>query len=141
MRGELIKVEVKIVTKEGNISTVLIGEGLNFFGRKTKKGEELNFPIQTRDSKVSRKHCCIKVARFGNKQSIVLFDTSSSNGTSLIGYHKPFLSDFDKVYLKHGDQILIGETKLYINAPIACNLMEAEKITGGTHKSKTQKEF
>jgi hypothetical protein len=71
-----------------------------------------------------------------------LFDTSSRNGTSLVGYFKKLLSDFDKVYLENGDEIILGEAKITINIPLVLYPQKAVKRKRDKNiKSKTTREY
>ena len=138
----LNQVEISVLTKEGNEEVHLLKEGINLIGRKTQSDSEPDVAIETRDKNVSRKHCCIKVIKQPQWSKVILFDTSSRNGTSLIGYHKKLLSDFDKVYLENGDQIYIGDTKIIINIPLGLIPQKAVKNKRDKNiKSKTTREY
>lgn len=135
-------VEILVKTKEGNEEKFVLQEGLNIIGRKTQSDSEPDIAIETRDERVSRKHCCIKVIREPKSTKLLLFDTSSRNGTSLVGYFKKLLSDFDKVYLENGDEIILGDAKITINIPLVLYPQKAVKRKRDKNiKSKTTREY
>lgn len=137
--SQLSTPSIKVQTIEGETIRFPLENGLNFIGRKSalSENQDVTIAITTKDTKISRKHCCIRMEEINTKVGLMLFDTESSNGTFLKSFHNSPLSEYDVIYLKHNDQITIGETKLVIEIPLSMSTLDVKVETPTIDKTKT----
>ncbi len=111
--------------------------GFNFIGRNANSSTA-TIKLKGNDSKVSRNHCCIELKYdIGGTLALLLSDKESSNGTILCGFRDESISRNDEIYLRHNDEILIGDTIVKIIIPIELNMVKAELIAINEDKVKT----
>jgi len=97
-------------TENVKVRTFELYPGTNLIGRPTKTNE-IDIPIKN-DEYLSRKHCQIKVEFKKNKWTFLLSEDPkhpSTNGTFL---NTKRINVQDQIYLKDGDTIQAGRTKL-----------------------------
>jgi predicted Zn finger-like uncharacterized protein len=114
--------------------------GINVIGRKADKPAHIL--IATEDGHMSRRHCVIEVTQMPNDEiTYLLYDVAkidrnpSLNGTFInvnrkLNNTKLPNGQFhcDEVYLRDGDTIQIGETKVVLKTPLsASSKQEAQK--------------
>ena len=120
-------------------------KGINRIGRHSDStDEDVNIRIRTQDRYMSRHHCDIEVRWKSGKNvyEYVLSDRAyqrkkaSSNGTFVNAGRQ--LSVRDEIFLKDGDTVQVGRTKLVLKLPSAVgNLQEAESWVRETDYFKT----
>lgn len=94
--------------------TLTLREGRNVIGRKSPD-KPCEVMIETKDMHMSRNHSVIEVIRRtdGHYQYIIL-DCGSTNGTFINANENHRLSSYDRVFLKDGDTIQLGRTKVVL---------------------------
>ncbi len=94
--------------------TIILKEGRNVVGRKSPD-KPCDAMIDTTDVHMSRHHSVIEVSRRpdGHYQYLIS-DCGSTNGTFINANEQHKLSSYDRVYLKDGDTIQLGRTKVVL---------------------------
>jgi hypothetical protein len=126
--------------------TFNLKKGLNTLGRISQKSPS-DLMIQTEDRYMSRPHCTIevKINKMG-QVDYVLQDGSlktdgtrknSQNGTFLNG-QEPALHPSEQIYLKDGDTIQLGETKVVLKTfQMSESLQKAYRQVEGSDFTRT----
>ncbi|MGA0555884.1 FHA domain-containing protein [Larkinella sp. VNQ87] len=126
--------------------TFNLKQGLNTVGRVSQKSPS-DLMIQTQDRYMSRPHCTIevKINKLG-QVDYVLQDgarqpdgsrKNSQNGTFLNG-QEPALHPSEQIYLKDGDTIQIGETKVVLKTyQMSESLQKAHRQVEGSDYTRT----
>lgn len=126
--------------------TFNLKKGLNTVGRISRKSPS-DLMIQTEDRYMSRPHCTIevKINKMG-QVDYVLQDGArqpdgtrkkSQNGTFLNG-QEPALHPSEQIYLKDGDTVQIGETKVVLKTyQMSESLQKAHRQVEGTDYTRT----
>jgi len=120
-----------------NTQTYALQLGKNTIGRKANK--PANVLIETADKYMSRNHCVIEAVQ-GRDQSykFVLYDIGSTNGTYVNAKVRSRLGTSDEVYIKDGDTIQIGRTKVVLKTTATTRTAyDAEKTVLGTDLNET----
>jgi predicted Zn finger-like uncharacterized protein len=87
--------------------------GENIIGRKSTS-QPADLMIETQDRYMSRHHCVLRVALDQRGQyQYLLADLSSTNGTFMLAKNKR-LTEFDEIFLRDGDTMQAGRTKLVL---------------------------
>jgi len=126
--------------------TFNLKKGLNTIGRLSQKSPS-DLMIQTEDRYMSRPHCTIevKINKLGQvdyvlQDGAILPDSTrknSQNGTFLNG-QEPALHPSEQIYLKDGDTIQIGETKLVLKTfQMSESLQKAYRQVEGSDFTRT----
>ena len=96
--------------------------GRNILGRKSSK--PIDIAIETNDIYMSREHCVIEVRLNKlDKYDFLIRDNKSTNGTIINGIQRKKLSTEDVFFLKDGDSLQLGMTKVVLR----CNQNHVNK--------------
>ena len=94
--------------------TLPLTEGRNVVGRKSPD-KPCQVMIDTTDQYMSRNHSVIEVSRLANGHcQYLISDCGSTNGTFINGSEHHQLSSYDQIFLKDGDTIQLGRTKVVL---------------------------
>ncbi len=94
--------------------TLPLTEGRNVIGRRSPD-KPCSVMIDTTDQRMSRNHSVLEVSRCtdGHYQYLIS-DCGSTNGTFINGSEHHRLSPYDQIFLKDGDTIQLGRTKVVL---------------------------
>jgi pSer/pThr/pTyr-binding forkhead associated (FHA) protein len=88
--------------------------GRNVIGRKSLS-KTCDIMIETNDAFMSRQHSVIDVLHYADGRfAYILSDCGSANGTFVNADQSRKLSQHDQIYLKDGDTVQLGKTKLVL---------------------------
>jgi pSer/pThr/pTyr-binding forkhead associated (FHA) protein len=137
--SEVTGIQISIQTIEGDLIIENLFYGFNFIGRNSEvySGDGHFINIHTRDNKISRKHCCLKLIQKESYVAIELFDSNSTNGTFLVGFRSVSLSSYDIIYVEENDIILIGDCKIKIKVRENAKLLKSSMQKPILEKKKT----
>jgi pSer/pThr/pTyr-binding forkhead associated (FHA) protein len=90
--------------------------GQNIIGRKSES-KPCHIMIDTTDSYMSRNHCVLEVKQKGHRYEYLISDIGSTNGTFINADKSKRLKKGDVIFLKDGDVIQIGRTKVVLKTP------------------------
>lgn len=94
--------------------TLSLTEGRNVIGRKSPD-KPCHLMIDTTDQHMSRNHAVLEVSRrLDGHFQYLLSDSGSTNGTFINGSEHHRLSPYDQIFLKDGDTIQLGRTKVVL---------------------------
>ena len=94
--------------------TLPLNEGRNVIGRKSPD-KPCSVMIDTTDQRMSRNHSVIEVSRRADGHyQYLISDCGSTNGTFINGSEHHRLSPYDQIFLKDGDTIQLGRTKVVL---------------------------
>jgi pSer/pThr/pTyr-binding forkhead associated (FHA) protein len=94
--------------------TLTLKEGRNVIGRKSPD-KPCEIMIDTTDTHMSRNHSVIDVNRRADGHyQYVISDCGSTNGTFINANERQKLSSYDRIFLKDGDTIQLGRTKVVL---------------------------
>lgn len=112
--------------------------GVNTIGRKSFS-KPCSVMIETNDKYMSRNHCCIEVNKNRRGQfDYIIFEKNATNGTFINASVDKKLSMHDQIYLKDGNTIQIGHTKVVLKTKeIVLNIEEAHETVINTDYNKT----
>lgn len=97
-----------------NSQTFPLKVGRNVIGRKSVS-KPCDIMIETNDAFMSRQHSVIDVLQYPDGRfAYILSDCGSSNGTFVNADKNRKLSQHDQIYLKDGDTVQLGKTKLVL---------------------------
>lgn len=133
---------LRVSSNEGKYSEYPLKRGLNLIGRSYSKlvpDENYHYiGIITEDTKISRKHCFIEWEINDNQESfLLLYDNISINGTMLKGFKKEILDKDDMIYLINQDEIILGDTSIFVHIPLTLPMNKAIIIQKEEDKVKT----
>ena len=112
--------------------------GKNIIGRKSVS-KPCDIMIETDDKYMSRNHCAIEVVKNKRGQyDYIIYEVSATNGTFINASIDKKLSRYDQIYLKDGNTIQIGHTKVVLKTKeMAMNISEAQNTVINTDYNKT----
>jgi len=112
--------------------------GINTIGRKSVS-KPCNVMIETNDKYMSRNHCCIEVIKNRRGQyDYIVFEKNATNGTFINASIDKKLSQQDQIYLKDGNTIQMGHTKVVLKTKeMVLTIDEAQKTVINTDYNKT----
>lgn len=118
--------------------TLPLQMGQNIIGRKSVS-KPANLMIETEDKYMSRNHCIIEVlAKVLGGYDYLISDIGSTNGTFINADDQNRLKEGDEYYLKDGDTIQAGRTKMVLKtAKVSRSASDALKTVIHTDYSKT----
>ena len=88
--------------------------GRNVIGRKSNS-KTCDIMIETNDAFMSRQHSVIDVLQYADGRfAYIVSDCGSANGTFVNADTSRRLSQHDQIYLKDGDTLQLGKTKLVL---------------------------
>lgn len=112
--------------------------GVNIIGRKSGS-KPCDVMIETNDKYMSRNHCAIEVVKNRRGQyDYIVYEVSATNGTFINASIDKKLSRHDQIYIKDGNTIQMGHTKVVLKTKeMALNISEAQKTVINTDYNKT----
>lgn len=120
---------LKMSSPEGHYKEYILQYGVNLIGRSPDLSltDRYNvITLETNDNKISRNHFYIEWGQISTGEHFILInDIGSSNGTFIQGFGSSRLEAEDRIYLVHNDQILIGDTSLYLHIPMQLRMMKS----------------
>ena len=121
-----------------NTKTYPLRLGVNVIGRKSIS-KPCDIMIETDDKYMSRNHCAIEVVKNRRGQyDYIIYEVSSTNGTFINASIDKKLSQHDQIYLKDGNTIQMGHTKVVLKTKeVAMTIDEAQKTVINTDYNKT----
>lgn len=93
--------------------TYSLKKGKNIIGRKSES-KPCDVAINTSDKFMSRNHLAIEISHGINGLDYLVYDVTSTNGTFINANEDRKLGQSDKVYLRDGDTIQAGRTKMVL---------------------------
>lgn len=95
--------------------------------------------IDTEDLRMSRNHSIVEVAIKPNGQyEYLIYDCGSTNGTYINGDTNKKLTEYDLLYLRDGDTIQMGRTKMVLKTQkVVPNAAQAAQVVGKQGFNKT----
>lgn len=138
MNGPLLKVS----NGDGKYFEYPLKRGINLVGRLHSPlviDENIHYiGIVSNDPKISRKHCFIEWDINEREESyLLLYDNISTNGTILSGFKKEFLDKEDMIYLVNRDEIILGDTSIFVHIPLTLPMNKAIILEKEEDKVKT----
>lgn len=120
------------------VQTYPLRLGKNVIGRKSVS-KPCDIMIETNDKYMSRNHCAIEVVKNKRGQyDYIIYEVSATNGTFINASIDKKLSRYDQIYLKDGDTIQMGHTKVVLKTKeMAMNISEAQNTVINTDYNKT----
>jgi pSer/pThr/pTyr-binding forkhead associated (FHA) protein len=133
---------LKVSGIDGQYDEYPLQQGVNLIGRYSNDinmAEDANYVgIKSNDTKISRKHFIIDWRQNGKgEQFLILSDNISANGTILKGYKNQHLFPDDKIFLVHNDEIIIGDTSIFVHIPLTLQMVKAVIIERTEENIKT----
>lgn len=133
---------LKVSGIDGHYDEYPLEYGINIIGRNshdvTLQIGEHYIGIRSTDTKISRKHFIIDWRQNSKgEQILILSDNLSSNGTILKGYKNQVLYSDDKIFLVHNDEIIIGDTSIFIQVPLTLRMIKAIIVERSEENLKT----
>lgn len=121
-----------------NTQTYPLFLGVNTIGRKSVS-KPCDVMIETTDKYMSRKHCTIEVVKNRRGQfDYIIYEESATNGTFINASINKKLSQQDQIYLKDGNTIQMGHTKVVLKTKeMAITIDQAQKTVINTDYNKT----
>ncbi len=115
--------------------TLPLTEGRNVIGRKSPD-KPCTVMIDTTDQHMSRNHSVIEVSRRpdGHLQYLIS-DCGSTNGTFINASEHHRLSPYDQIFLKDGDTIQLGRTKVVLKTG------QTVSSSGQAHEEVRRKDY
>lgn len=103
--------------------------GKNVVGR-ISESKPCDIMIETEDLRMSRNHSVVEVnIKPNGHYEYVLYDCGSTNGTYVNGDASRKLSSYDVVFLRDGDTIQMGRTKMVLKtAKVVINAAQASQV-------------
>jgi len=114
-----------------------------FIGRNTIGRKSISKPcdimIETNDRYMSRNHCIIEVLKNSRSQyDYIVYEVDATNGTFINASIKKKLAKQDQIYLKDGNTIQMGHTKVVLKTKkMAINITNAQNTVINTDFNKT----
>lgn len=120
------------------VQTYPLHLGKNVIGRKSVS-KPCDIMIETDDKYMSRNHCAIEVVKNKRGQyDYIIYEVSATNGTFINASIDKKLSRYDQIYLKDGNTIQMGHTKVVFKTKeMAMNISEAQNTVINTNYNKT----
>lgn len=112
--------------------------GKNVVGRLSES-KPCDVMIDTEDLRMSRNHSIVEVAIKPNGQyEYLIYDCGSTNGTYINGDTAKKLTEYDLLYLRDGDTIQMGRTKMVLKTQkVVPNAAQAAQVVGKQGFNKT----
>lgn len=112
--------------------------GKNVVGRLSES-KPCDVMIDTEDLRMSRNHSIVEVTLKPNGQyEYLIYDCGSTNGTYINGDTNKKLTEYDLLYLRDGDTIQMGRTKMVLKTQkVVPNAAQAAQVVGKQGFNKT----
>jgi hypothetical protein len=112
--------------------------GKNVVGRLSES-KPCDVMIDTEDLRMSRNHSIVEVTIKPNGQyEYLIYDCGSTNGTYINGDTNKKLTEYDLLYLRDGDTIQMGRTKMVLKTQkVVPNAAQAAQVVGKQGFNKT----
>lgn len=112
-----------------NEQTYPLKLGKNVVGRESES-KPCDIMIDTDDMRMSRNHSVIEVGIKPNGQyEYLIYDCGSTNGTYINGDASKKLTQYDMVFLRDGDTIQMGRTKMVLKTTkVVANAAQASQV-------------
>jgi len=129
---------IVVHSEETHTQTYPLFLGVNTIGRKSIS-KPCDVMIVTDDRLMSRNHCAIEVIKNRRGQyDYVVYEVSATNGTFINASIDKKLSNHDQIYIKDGNTIQMGITKVVLKTKeMAISIDEAQKTVINTNYNKT----